>query len=195
MAIILVDVDYVTARTHEQWLKRYNDEFEDNLRMEDVKSWGIDQYVKPVCGKQIYKYLRDTDLYDNVLPVEGALWGVNTLRSMGHRVVFLSAGIHIGKLDWLLKHKFIETEKDLIIAQDKSLINSEFLIDDGWHNIESFKQGIGLLFDAPHNRQFDYSLRVCDWKGVVEMIYFLEKIKSFYGSYYGSYSYAGGYIN
>jgi 5'-nucleotidase len=171
---ILIDVDGVVAQTHTEWLRRYNHDWNDHLTSEMITNWGIHEFVKPECGTKIYKYLSDPDLYDNVEPVPHALWGVNTLRSMQHRCVFLSAGVHAGKRDFLFRHGFITTEKDLIIAQDKSLIMGQILIDDGVHNIQDFKQGTGVLFHAKHNEYFDYLFRAYDWHCVVELVSILE---------------------
>lgn len=180
MAIILVDIDGVTGNLYKVWYGIYNRDWHDCLIPENVLTWDLHKYVKPECGKKIYDYLKYPDLYDKVEPIDGSQWGINTLREMGHRCVFLSAGVHAGKVDFLKRNGFIETEKDLIIAEDKSIINGAYLIDDAAHNVQEFRQGIAILFNARHNEWLDYSYRAYNWKQVVHYIECFEGAKELY---------------
>lgn len=155
--IIAVDVDGVLADLHVEWLKRYNAEFNDTLTFENISRWEMQMLVKPECGKKIFNYLRDSDLYDNVPPVQDSQVGVKALRDMGYRVVYVTScvrGMADQKWDWLEKHGFLEaafSQRDLIIAHDKSLIRADILVDDYHENFKGW-EGIGYLFDAPYNR-------------------------------------------
>ena len=116
--IIAVDVDEVIAALHVEWLKRYNKDYDDNLRHEDITNWSIENFVKPECGLKIYHYLEDVDLYDNVPVIDGALLGVEYLRQSGYRVVFVTScqfGMHDPKWAWLMRHDFLSNKRHQLI--------------------------------------------------------------------------------
>lgn len=166
--IIAVDVDGVVADLHTEWLRRYNRDYQDHLRTEDISRWDMDTVVKAECGKRIYDYLSQPDLYDHVAPIDGAWLGVQYLRGAGHRVVFATScvqGMTDPKWRWLQRHSFLGEGRaqsgDLIVVHDKSLIRADMLIDDYPKNLEGFK-GLRLLFDAPYNRRSNLP-RVQGW--------------------------------
>jgi 5'(3')-deoxyribonucleotidase len=178
--IVLVDVDQVVADLYPSWFGRYNKEYSDDLHTDRVTSWNMEQFVKPECGKDIFRYLSQRDLYDDVLPVHGALEGINHIRSLGFRVVFLTASnLHMGgrKLQWLIEHGFLTVEKDqhhhhdYVECVDKSLFApvGSFMIDDYPVNLRPY-QGQRVLFTQPHNANLDTvsegMVRVNNWAQV-----------------------------
>ena len=175
---VLLDVDYCIAPLHEEWLRRYNRDYDDNLTHFQITEWNMSNFVKPECGENIYKYLNDPDLYDDMNPVHGSKEAVALLCAYGYDVRFVTSGVHKGKIDFLYRHKFIDSESDYVIAADKSLIIGDVLVDDYGMNLKTFK-GVGILFDAPHNRSSSYGIRVYNWEEVVNTILVTEaRIKS-----------------
>jgi 5'(3')-deoxyribonucleotidase len=53
---IAFDQDQVLADLLTEWVSRYNTEYNDNLRPEDIKNWNWHNLVKPECGKKIYNH-------------------------------------------------------------------------------------------------------------------------------------------
>lgn len=158
MKTIAVDVDGVCADLHAEWLKRYNAEFNDDLTVGRIAQWDMVPAVKPECGKQIYKYLNQLDLYANVPVIEGAKDGIDRLHDEGWRVVYVTSctkGMADQKWEWLERHHFLAPTKgqspDLILAHDKSLIRADALLDDYDGNLTGWMRR-GILFDAPYNR-------------------------------------------
>lgn len=176
MALVFLDVDGVTLDLGTEWLNRYNEDYNDKLTNEHITRWATHEFVKPECGRKIYDYLLMPDLYDNVQPIAGAREGVEILKGAGHRVVFLSSGIHRGKYLRLKQLGFLNREDDYICAHDKSLVSGDYLVDDGVHNIIAFRKtrGIPVLFDAPHNQLSFQELRAMNWTDVTSMI---EKVE------------------
>ncbi len=168
---ILVDVDGPLAASHVEWLGLYNRDYDDNLRPEDIKSWDTHLYVKPECGKNIYNYLADHHLYDNVLPVDGAMSGVNWLKSHGHEVLFVSSGVQEAKAQWMEAYGFIDNwmfSPDLVISHHKYHINGDFIIDDNLKNCDEFG-GRALLFNEPWNQDgISNHVRVYNWPDIIE---------------------------
>jgi 5'-nucleotidase len=169
--IIFVDVDGVCADLGTAWLARYNRDYNDHLTINDLTDWGMTKFVKPECGNKIDEYLNDPSLYDEVESIPGSLIMVDRLRDMHHRVIFAtscpwqSAG---RKFKWLCDHGFEPGYKDYIEVNDKSLLLGDALIDDGFHNIESFN-GLGILYDQPWNRHNNWPVRACRYSDVIDL--------------------------
>ena len=175
MKRILVDVDCVVADLMPEWLGFYNEEYEDQVKVEDIKSWGLEVYVKPECGTEIYRYLKLPYLYDNVQPIDGALSSVQWLRHRGYDVVFVTSGIHEGKAKWLDRYGFLlsrldyQYAPDLVFAHDKSLIKGDIMIDDNVKNLHTF-QGKSILFGQPWNDDNNGYFRAYNWPDVIQYL-------------------------
>ena len=165
--LIGVDVDDVVADLVPRWLELYNRTYKDTLRVEQITSWQIVDFVKPECGNHIYDFLYNPFLYDGVMPIDGALGGVLSLKKDGHRIVFVTScvrGMLDMKWDWLVRWDFLPNElhqSDLIAATDKSLIKVDILIDDRPDTILKFGRK-GILFKRPWNPGVD------DWETITE---------------------------
>lgn len=188
--IVGVDIDGVIANLHTEWYRRYNAEWNDKLTINDVKSWDTHLYTKPECGKCIYDYLYDADLYDAVEPIRGALEGVNALRDEGFRPVYVSSvvrGQTDAKFDWLIRHGFLPYDPikklvgghpDFVTAGDKSLILVDIMIDDAPQNLTPFWKR-AILFNYPHNhrarRNEGLWTRVDSWSEVPAVALYLRE--------------------
>lgn len=190
--IIACDGDGVVCNLHGEWYKRYNRDFADTMTIDRVVSWDVHKYVKPECGKRIYDYLREPDLYDHIEPIAGALEGIRAIRAMGHTVWFATAceyGMADQKARWFERHGFSEPfqggrslPRDFMPVQDKNALDAHLLIDDGAHNVRAWveqKQRKAILLDYPHNRSLDDEVhsgfwtrchRTRDWAGIVRYI-------------------------
>lgn len=162
--IIGVDCDDVVINLVPNWLKFYNEEWNDNLTINDIKSWNIAEFVKYECGSKIFEYIhpinkRDFNIYNFCEPIEGSLAGIRLLENLGHRVVFVTASNKMEtKYNWLMLNNFLLSRKDFIQAYDKSLIRLDYLIDDRFENIEdiisSNNNSKGILYSKPWNEKF-----------------------------------------
>lgn len=169
----LVDVDGVVAQTDVEWLKLYNHDYGDEMTVDDWTHWYIHNLVKPECGTKIYDYLWRYDLYDKVLPMDGAVSGIHWLRERGNRVVFVTSGVQPAKIQWLEQYGLISNWKyssDVVVAHDKSIIMGDILIDDRIENCQNF-HGMSWLFKQPWNSGEDAPLtRVNNWSEIVEKV-------------------------
>jgi 5'-nucleotidase len=171
--IIGLDVDDVCASLIPKVLEIYNKSYDDNLTENQITQWDISKFVKPKCGKKIFKYFEKPKIYDDIVPVTFALDGITMLRKQGARIVYVTAalpGTMDCKFKWLKKWGFIENREDYIVAKDKKLISGiDMLIDDNYDNIASFP-GYGVLYAKPWNMSFDYKPRINDWNDLIEKI-------------------------
>jgi len=177
MAIIAVDVDDVTFDLVGALIKRYNAEYNDKLKKEDITSWYLAQFVKEECGEKIYEYFQDPSIYNDIEIIENAWAGVKALEMLGNRVVFAthsSIGASGAKYEKLLRLGFLDRQEDYIEAKDKSLIRADYLIDDKPTNVENFK-GVGIAFSQPWNKNLNFKVRVDNWENIIALFTVLRE--------------------
>jgi 5'-nucleotidase len=174
---VLVDIDGVCIDMLPELLKYYNSEYDDNVQVADITDWGITNFIKPECGEKIYKWFYDPILYEQALPIPGALDGIEKLKSMGCRVVYVTSGVNTGKIDCMKRHGFLDPKRfsdpDLIIAHDKSFIHGDFMVDDYIKNLKSNNHtAYRILFTQLHNIEVEWPLpyRANGWNEVVEIV-------------------------
>jgi 5'(3')-deoxyribonucleotidase len=71
------------------------------------------------------------------------------------------------KYEWLKEYFPFIDWKNIVFCGDKSVIDTDYMIDDHVKNLDSFK-GRPFLFTAGHNINVDRHTRVNDWKEVLE---------------------------
>ena len=172
---INIDVDGVLCDLHDEWLRRYNRDYNDSLTPDDIVSWNIQNFTKPECGNKIFNYLNDEDLYDKSPVMAGAQEGVDRLRSAGHTITFVTSGFFLSKVEWLVRNKFStaknwQTAFDVIITHNKSKIRGDVMIDDYWKNLVGYD--VPILFNRPWNVDYRNLLYISapDWKHVVDAV-------------------------
>jgi 5'-nucleotidase len=159
-----IDVDEVVASLHQPWIEAYNRTYNDRMTVEDITDWDIQHLVKPECGSKIFDLL-GPHMYeqDLVQPIPGANLTIKALRRLGHRISYVTsctAGTMQAKIGWLFRHGFLVADTDVFLpGKDKSNAPVDVLIDDGWHNVQSFN-GPAILVNRPHNRSALYLARI-----------------------------------
>jgi 5'(3')-deoxyribonucleotidase len=167
---VVVDVDDVCAQLSTEWIKLHNMMYVKQLKIEDIHDWNISLFTEN--GKEAFNYFEMPELYNHMPPVEGALEGVNCLRSMGHRVIFVTAstvGTFGRKYKWLNDNGFNVARRDYAEVFDKNLIRAEAIIDDNYMNVKSFN-GLQVLFSRPWNLRYNHHPRANNWLEVIKII-------------------------
>ena len=188
--IIGVDCDDVIINLVPNWVKMYNEDYDDHLDVNNITEWKIDKFVK--CGDEIYDYIHPTpeflfNIYDHCEPIDGALDGIKSLREMGFRIVYVSASNKMDyKYQWLEKYGFLDKRGNFVQAFDKTLINMNFLIDDNWENVQEIIQNPNkraILFEKPWNtsKKDNYDevenryIRKNNWKEIIDYFKTIKK--------------------
>lgn len=171
--IIGVDIDGVVADLLPEWVRWYNMDYEDELDWKSVNKWSVHEFVKEDCGKNVYKYIANPRIYDNVEPIENSVWGVKKLRDMGYTVYFIThtpAGCEGRKYKWLNDNGFEVKPEEYYEASDKSpdksLFATDFLIDDKDKNVEH-AHGQGIVFTQEYNKELIGYPRVNNWAEII----------------------------
>lgn len=165
--IIGVDLDCVLNNMDEVWIQRYNQDYNDQLTIQDIKTWGIDKIVKPDCGKQIYAYWKEPGFFRNLSVQPNAKDVMKRLcENHNHEVFIVTASdpdVMMDKHDWIKEHlPFFDLDR-LVMLKHKWRMELDVLIDDGLHNF-GLNHKFWLVFHKAHNASF-----VCNEKNTFRM--------------------------
>lgn len=169
---IAVDMDEVIADVMPKFIDLYEKEFGKRLSKEDY--WG--KKVYQIEGAQkIRKYLFDKGFFRDLPVIEHSQEVLKELQSH-YDIYITTAAMEFrtsfeDKYDWLADHFPFIHWKNIIFCGDKSVFNTDYMIDDHPFNLQTFK-GKGLLFTASHNINETAYTRVNDW---LEIRAFLEE--------------------
>jgi 5'-nucleotidase len=73
------------------------------------------------------------------------------------------------KLEWLNEHFPFISWHNIIFCGDKSIINTDFMIDDHVRNLDPFK-GTTIMFNAYHNADHSHHQRVNNWEEILALL-------------------------
>lgn len=180
--IICTDIDNCLNDLMYKSLVMYNSMTNKNIQLSDITAYNLSECLSQMDAKGITKLFKSKELWDSLIPLKDAQWGIETLIKTGHRVVFATATDPINfnwKIDWFKKHfPFVDTE-DIIRVTDKSLIRCDVMIED---NLDQLNRSMcdRICLDYPWNqskeKDFVYDiLRAHSWKDIIKFINKIEK--------------------
>lgn len=170
MKTIGIDLDSTLNNLEEVWiLNTYNQEYSDTLKIEDMVCWDVEEYIKPECGKKIYEILLRPNFFLNLKPKENSQSVINDLSKFYD--LYVVTAYHpktvVDKVEWIQTYFPHIDSKKIIFCNNKGLIQTDYLIDDGAHNILDYHNNGGknpIVFDRPWNRDLLPNFqRVYDW--------------------------------
>ena len=166
-----MDMDEVMADTLSEHLRRYNQEFDEALTVEDLAGKGIWEVAPLDRQKQVRAFLDAEDFFED-LPLMPDSQQV--LSDLGDRFeIFIATQAmtvpnSLGpKYRWLQRHFPFISPTHYVFCGNKSILRADFLIDDLPRNLLRF-EGQGLLYTAPHNLEETSFPRVNNWREVAE---------------------------
>jgi 5'-nucleotidase len=177
MLRITLDMDDVMADTHAKLVSIILNDFSTQLTEKDFQTRAIKELLHPKQLKKLNRIIDTPGFFSDISVMQGAVETVYTLTQF-YEIFVATACMEFpksfrDKFDWLQKHfKFIPWT-NIVFCGYKSIIHSDYLIDDHVRNLNAFK-GTGVLFSAPHNLSNNNFRRVSDWKEVSEL--FLPKV-------------------
>ncbi len=178
MATIAVDMDEVMADTVLEHLNRYNREFGESLKKEDLRGKWLWQVVPSDRHDRLAQFLDDPGFFADLPLMDGAVRVLQRL-SADHEVFIASAAMEVprsfnAKFEWLQRHFAFLTPSHYVFCGTKAVLKADFLIDDNPRQLRAFS-GKGLLFSATHNRTIDAEAqgwtRVQSWSAVERLFY------------------------
>lgn len=170
---ILVDLDDTLIDLLSKWVAAINKKYGTNVKAEDVDDWEITRFFPTLTRHQVFEPIFEDDFWDDIHPKEDAIQYLRLLKHEGF-TIYICTNTNYKTLkdkmdNVLFKYFDFLSWNDVIVTTNKQIVNADFLIDDGTHNLVggSYK---GILMDAPHNRNFDESkhdiIRVRNWREI-----------------------------
>lgn len=176
---ILVDMDDTLVNTVKTWVNWLNAKHHLNVRYEDITDWNLSIAFPTLTLAQLYEPLGCQDFWKLVTPKHDAQVFLRFLIEDGHNVYIASASHYLTvkyKIhDCLFKHFPYLNHKQLIFINNKQLLNADFLIDDGIHNLTDAKYR-GILVTTPYNQHINEKdieldmIRVTNWEEIYNFI-------------------------
>jgi 5'-nucleotidase len=167
---IAIDMDGVIADIDTHFINWYERDYGIRILPENILGLTTTEAF-PNGAVRKFVYTPGFFLTAPVMP--GAVEALKTL-SESFEIYIVSAAVEFPqslseKLQWLnINFPFI-TWKNIVFCGDKSIINTDFMIDDMIRNLDTFK-GETLMFNSIFNYNHNHHRRVNTWQEVVELM-------------------------
>lgn len=152
--ITALDIDNCLCNTTEAVLELYNEDYNDNLTIDDIKSYWIEQYVKPEAKVDFHKYFLNKMMWKKVKPIN--VEEVRRLLANEHLDVYFTTATCAEncakKISFLSK---VFTDYDVadkfIRTTHKEVINADIRIDDCVDNLIENGKSLNYCVAYPWN--------------------------------------------
>ncbi|GAB4034241.1 5' nucleotidase, NT5C type [Spirosoma jeollabukense] len=170
---IAIDMDDVMADTHAKFIKLYLEGDMPRYTLEELKEKSFHELFDENEYQLISERVYEPGFFRDIKVMEGAQDVIADLMKT-YDVFVASAAQEFPnslreKWDWLQEHFPAISWRNYIFLGDKSVLNTDFLIDDLPRNLRTF-QGKGLLFDALHNRDDNEFQRAKSWQDIATIL-------------------------
>lgn len=168
---IAIDMDNVIADIETNWINFYEQAFGVRVDKKDLLGKPEDSaFPDPEKARSL---LYKPGFFRNAPVMEGAVEALSALQ-VDFEIYIVSAAMEFPnslseKHDWLAEHFPFISWKNIIFCGDKSVIGTDFLIDDHLKNLD-FHKGMPILFTAGHNIHVTKHTRVNNWAEALELL-------------------------
>lgn len=165
---IAIDMDNVIADVATHFIDLY--EKETGLRIPQEALDGISEADAFPDKTAVERYLFTPGFFRTVPLIPGAQEALKTLQQH-FEIYIVSAAMEFPlslseKKEWLAEHFPFISWRNIVFCGDKSIIGTDYLVDDHLKNLDYFK-GKPLLFTAGHNSRIEKHHRLNNWDEVV----------------------------
>jgi len=175
---IAIDMDGVIADVEKHYIDWYEKDY--GVKIDRKTMEGLMEHEAMPEKGAIMKFLTTPGFFRTVPVMEGAIEAVKDLMQ-DYEVYIVSAAMEFPlslyeKHQWLAEHFPFISWKNIIFCGDKSIIDTDFLIDDHLKNLD-FCKGKALMFTAFHNINHTTHQRVNNWKEIPAIVRDLTAIR------------------
>lgn len=168
---IAIDMDGVIADVELQFIIWYQREYGLQFTKEYLAGKNDDNMF-PEAGA-VRRFVRSPGFFADIPVMDGAVEAVQKLMET-HEVYIVSAAMEFPlslpeKLQWLKNHFPFIGWRNIIFCGDKSIINTDYMIDDHLKNLDNFR-GKPIMFHAYHNIGYDHHVRANNWDEVLKIL-------------------------
>ena len=169
MARICVDMDEVMADTLAEHLRRYNQAFDEEVKVDDLVGKGLWEITPLDRQQQLRAFLDAEDFFED-LPLMPDSQQVLKDLSARFEIYIATQAMAVPnslgpKYRWLQRHFSFIPPTHYVFCGNKSILRADYLIDDLPRNLQRF-EGQGLLYSAPHNLTATGFVRMNNWQDV-----------------------------
>ena len=155
---ILVDMDDTLVETVKSWIHWLNVRHGLRVQYEDIKEWDMQVAFPSLTKEQIYWPLYQQCFWTEVAPKPYSVEYLKKLIDDGHQVYICSASspstIGFKVKECLFRCFNYLNNSNLIFTYNKQLVNADFCIDDGIHNLMDAPYR-GILISTPYNKSIN----------------------------------------
>ncbi|WP_037573576.1 5' nucleotidase, NT5C type [Sporocytophaga myxococcoides] len=174
---IAIDMDNVIADVESHYIEWY--EKENDFRVDRKSLSGVPETEALPDKTAVMRYLFTPGFFRTIPVMKGAKEALQTL-SENYEIFIVSAAMQFPqslseKYEWLAEHFPAINWKNIVLCGDKSVINTDYMIDDHIKNLDYFK-GKPLLFTASHNVHVRHHVRLNNWNEALS--YFENELKT-----------------
>lgn len=168
---IAIDMDGVLADIEPHLIKWY--ERETGIKTTKEAIMGLSEEQAFADKAALLKILNSPSFFRTVPVMEGAVETVKELMN-DYEIYIVSAAMEFPlslfeKKEWLAEHFPFISWKNIIFCGDKSIIDTDFMIDDYCKNLDYCK-GKALMFTAFHNVNLNHHERINHWNEVPALL-------------------------
>lgn len=163
-------MDGVIADTTAQFIYWYEKEF--GVRVEKESFHGVPE-SEALPNNAVRQFVYAPGFFRTSPVMPGAREAVKKLMEK-FDVYIVSAAMEFPqslfeKHEWLQEHFPFINWRNIVFCGDKSIINTDYMIDDHVHNLDVCK-GKAFMFSAGHNAHISHHTRVNNWEEVLELM-------------------------
>ena len=156
--VFAIDCDEVLRRTLEKMVELYNEHFDDNKTVDEVKDFKTEisfpriEATTGMTASQWFFQEHSKELFLDTEPYPNIKEDIETLRKYGKVVILTYQKTYKNKVQTLqwLDNQGIECD-GVCFLKDKTLLSADYLIDDNDWNFQGSKVKNGILVTAPYN--------------------------------------------
>ena len=180
---ILIDMDDVLTTCVSVWIDFLNKKSQKNICYEQIDKWDMKEIYPELSLEEILEPLGLEEFWNKVVPLKDSIKYVGRLYKLGHELVVVSASHPLSycyKLTVLNKFFSFIPNDHIIIAHNKSFIGGDIMIDDNPKNLENNSCSYGILFTAPHNRNYEVDnkniFRADTWEEAYRLVCHINEV-------------------
>lgn len=178
---ILIDCDNILNNLAEVVLKTYNEDWNDNLKIDDIVKYQIENFVKEPAKENFYKYFIQKRVWKQISSITDSIKYINKLREDGHELYLCTKTEPYNaykKSEWCFRNYGFKPRKNFLCVPDKTMVRGDILIDDCTANFGGQKCSIALAY--PWNEDFKAdgitNFRCNSWKDIYDTIVSIDEI-------------------
>jgi 5'-nucleotidase len=167
---IAIDMDGVIADVEPQLIKYYEQQYGIKITREEIQGLsGAEAFPQDAATKRM---LNTSGFFRTLNVMPDAVAVVKEL-SENYEVYIVSAATEFPislfeKIEWLKEHFPFIGWRNIVLCGDKSIIHTDYLIDDHCKNLDFFS-GKTIMFNAHHNQNEHRHTRVYNWGEILTL--------------------------